>query len=1458
MRRRRFVLATERLESRRVLTADFSTLSAGAVDQINWQGLAVDAFQDRWVVSFDTATAGQPFTTLVSTSGAPGWSVTDLGSGFYSLATPGAGIDAVSYWAAAAPGVVYVEPDFVIAPTLTPNDSSYSQLWGLSNTGQSGGVVDVDIDAPEAWNITTGSRSVVIGVIDSGVDVSHPDLAANIWRNPGEIPGNGIDDDRNGFIDDVSGWDFVSNDNTPQDGDGHGTHVAGTIGAVGNNGRGVVGVNWEVSILPLKFLDDSGSGSTAAAIAAINYATALRNSGVNIVATNNSWGGGGFSTALQTAISRHNDAGIVFVAAAGNESTNNDAIPSYPANYNLPNVISVAAIDRSDQLASFSNYGRTTVDLAAPGVSIYSTTPGNSYATYSGTSMASPHVAGVVGLLAAANPAATVAEIRAALFDTVVPVAGLAGRMVTGGRLNAAAALEQIAPITGPRVISVSPAGQVEPPVSQFQVVFSQEILAASLVVANFELVGAGVDASFGTSDDVSITIPASGILQSPAGTVTISLGANLPDDSYRLTLLGTGANPLRNLAGDPLQGGQDAVSQFVVRTPVPPPPAPLEPNDTLATATAALPVGVREAEFSGVIGDGTNGTRDVDLFSVVLVGGQTLDVTVAAQAISSSLDSYLRLFNATGTQLGANDDSGGSLDSRLSFTAPASGTYYVGVSGYGNSSYNPTAGSGTTAGSTGPYIVSFVQTAPPYEPNDSLDQATQVVLASNAGSFDAAIGDGGYGSSDVDLFGIQLITGQQLTLGVSASGAGSSFDSFLRLFDATGQQLATNDDAGGSSNSSLMYTATADATVFVGVSGSGNSVYSPLTAGSGTAGSTGTYRLDISLSDPPPPPPPVNPGEPNDTIATATVGLTAAIDEATLDGTIGDGVSGTQDVDIFSVTLGSGDVLEVAVQAQAIGSGLDSYLRLFNDAGTQLAANDDFGGTLDSGMSFTATGAGTFYLGVSGYGNARYSPVTGAGAVAGSTGAYRLVLRRTEPVTLGPLEPNDSLAQATPVPLVNGEARMEAIVGDGSSGAQDVDLFAVNLIAGDQLTVDVAARELGSSLDSYLRLFDATGQQLAFNDDFGGSLDSYLDYTASTSGTYYVGVSGYRNASYSPLTAGSGTAGSTGTYAVSFAVVGEESPPPLEPNDTLATASVGLAAGADAAAIPGVIGDGAAGNRDVDLYSVSLEAGDLLNAFVTAQADGSTLDSYLRVFTASGTQVASNNNSGISRDSSISYTATATGTYFVGVSGSRNSRYSPTNGTGTRTGSTGPYTLSLDRVVPPLESNDSLADATQVVPVNGTAGFAAVIGDGLYGSRDVDLFSFSLVAGQQLTIDVTARDSGSSLDSYLRIFDAAGQELAANDDSSGSWDSFLLFTAPSAGTYSAGLSGYGNSRYTATQSGTGTTGSTGNYQLDFFFASAGTSAPLVSARATTASRPSAALSTDVFRLIALLAASDP
>ena len=218
------------------------------------------------------------------------------------------------------------------------------------------------------------SANVLVGVIDTGVDYNHPDLAANIWTNPGEIAGNGIDDDGNGYIDDVHGYDFVNNDGDPMDDNGHGTHFSGTIGGVGNNGIGVAGVNWNVKIMALKFLDSGGSGSTANAVAGVQYATMM---GVDV--TSNSWGGGGFSQALYDAIDAAGAANIAFVAAAGNNGANNDTSPAYPAAYDLPNIISVAATDDNDELASFSNYGAASVDLGAPGVDILSTLPGNQY-----------------------------------------------------------------------------------------------------------------------------------------------------------------------------------------------------------------------------------------------------------------------------------------------------------------------------------------------------------------------------------------------------------------------------------------------------------------------------------------------------------------------------------------------------------------------------------------------------------------------------------------------------------------------------------------------------------------------------------------------------------------------------------------------------------------------------------------------------------------------------------------------------------------------------------------------------------------------------------------------------------------------------------------------------------------------------------------------------------------------
>ena len=333
------------------------------------------------------------------------------------------------------PNVRFAEPNYIVSSDdipFAPNDAMRSDLWGLHNLGQSGGTLGADINAPEAWaGGNTGSANVVIGVIDSGIDYTHPDLDANIWVNPNETPGNNFDDDGNGYVDDVRGWDFVNNDNDPMDDNGHGTHVAGTIGAEGDNGSGVVGVNWNVRLMPLKFLAANGSGDIANAISAVLYAAKFKSDGANVVRiTNNSWGGGRKSSAMQDAIA---NSGSLFVAAAGNGGTNQLA---YPAGYNNVNVLSVAATDHNDNLATFSNYSSNWVDLAAPGVNIVSTYKGGQYRSLNGTSMASPHVAGAAGLVLAGSPGLSVAQLKAQLMDTVDQVPSLAGKSVTGGRLN--------------------------------------------------------------------------------------------------------------------------------------------------------------------------------------------------------------------------------------------------------------------------------------------------------------------------------------------------------------------------------------------------------------------------------------------------------------------------------------------------------------------------------------------------------------------------------------------------------------------------------------------------------------------------------------------------------------------------------------------------------------------------------------------------------------------------------------------------------------------------------------------------------------------------------------------------------------------------------------------------------------------------------------------------------------
>jgi subtilisin family serine protease len=372
------------------------------------------------------------------------------------------------------PDVEYAEPNYLrharsLAPTpFIPDDPYFGQQWGLRNTGTFlGGVAGADIKAPDAWSLTVGSHDVVIAVIDSGIDYTHPDLAGNIWSNPGEADcANGLDNDGNGFVDDCRGWNFVANNNAPLDDAGHGTFVSGIIGAMGNDGTGIAGVMWHVQLMPLKMLDANGDGSVADEAAAIDYVVMMKKTkGINIKAINASFGGGDFSNTEYTAISKANDEGILMISAAGNGSyheigLNDDFVPEYPASYGLPNIIAVAATDQNDNLADWSNFGPNSVDVAAPGVYILSDLssaqgvvpctgevhPGLDFCD--GTSFSVAFVTGLAGLLNTAYPDFSADQIRSTILRYVDVLPSLENRVSTGGRINAFKAVSSLMPPT--------------------------------------------------------------------------------------------------------------------------------------------------------------------------------------------------------------------------------------------------------------------------------------------------------------------------------------------------------------------------------------------------------------------------------------------------------------------------------------------------------------------------------------------------------------------------------------------------------------------------------------------------------------------------------------------------------------------------------------------------------------------------------------------------------------------------------------------------------------------------------------------------------------------------------------------------------------------------------------------------------------------------------------------------
>ena len=337
------------------------------------------------------------------------------------------------------PAVRLIEPNYLVHADAVPNDPSFAIQWALQNTGQQGGTPGADIHAVAAWDQTTGSNQVVVAIVDTGMDLTHPDLVSNLYTNPAEVPGNGLDDDGNGLVDDVHGFDFANFDADPSDDNGHGTHVAGTIGAHGDNGIGVAGVVWHLRLLPLKFLDAGGTGTTADAVDCVDYAVLA---GASVI--NASWGSPERSQALELAIQGANDEGVLFVAAAGNTGSSNDTFGSYPASFPEPNVIAVGASSRTDDRASFSNFGVNGVDLFAPGVQILSTLPHGLYGLNSGTSMAAPHVTGALALLKSRFPGMGAPTMKSVLLAATDRIPALSGLCVSGGRLNAARMLEGV------------------------------------------------------------------------------------------------------------------------------------------------------------------------------------------------------------------------------------------------------------------------------------------------------------------------------------------------------------------------------------------------------------------------------------------------------------------------------------------------------------------------------------------------------------------------------------------------------------------------------------------------------------------------------------------------------------------------------------------------------------------------------------------------------------------------------------------------------------------------------------------------------------------------------------------------------------------------------------------------------------------------------------------------------
>lgn len=1041
----------EHLEGRALLSSSsvqdlLGPVIPGYSEIVEWYGSPLKVKSGSWLISMDGYVGNQVAEGLAlrvaAELGVTAESVRSIARGRWAELTTKGNVTEAAVRAIEnrIPGVTAISPNRLYDIERTPNDSGFPAQWWAQNTGQfigRAGTPGADIHATQAWETTVGSRSVIIGVTDTGLDYNHPDLAANVWTNPGEIPGNGIDDDNNGYTDDVHGWDFGENDNdATNDIVGHGTNVAGCIAALGNNGVGIAGVAWTASLLPLKVADSAGGLSEAGIIAANDYATMMRQRGINIAATNNSYGGiaGTFYDDLpdgrnpeKDSIAAYLASGGTFIAAAGNDSLDNDStFQAFPASYNLPGVIAVAATNNQDTITGFSNYGLENVDLGAPGEDIYTTFRFGDgqygYSYTSGTSFSSPITAGAVALLRTINPALTAPQIREILINSADPVPSLQGRTVSGGRLNVDRALK-LAFTAGPQIRSVTPGPVTAPndvntnlPIQSVTVTLSKPINATVLQNAGLSaasLKRAGADTQLGSGDD--ITIPISGVTLSPtnAKVVVISLnlsglpGQRLPFDRYRLTLNDVA---FRDLDGNYLNGnttgGSDATYDFSVIAPG----GANETNDALGTATRITFDTSGTATFAGAaVGNGLFGANDVDLYRIdVASGGQiTAEVKAKRLSIPSTLDGVLRLFDASGRELARSDQFFGA-DPYIDYFVAIQGTYYVGVSGFGNLNYNPkiaASGSPQSQGTYDLFLTATLFTSDVVSSGGALPAALPIPPAGTSGTTvttlfitdNRQILDMNVRLLITHEYRSDLIVSLRSPAGTTVQlinrrgGAGANFGSAansttLLLDDEAPNAIADINTQDGSGT----YRPDANLSAFDGQAALGLWTLTINDAAAIHAGALVSFGIDFTPSTDV-----YGPFEINDTRLSAKelFEITAAggVGAAIRDGFLGDGGFGLFDRDIFFFAAEAGTTLTATSSSFGL---LNSALRLFDSAGNQLAVSSPVESLGASIRNYIFNSGGVFYIAVSESTNVDYNiEVVTSGLPASTTGDYRLEL---------------------------------------------------------------------------------------------------------------------------------------------------------------------------------------------------------------------------------------------------------------------------------------------------------------------------------------------------------------------------------------------------------------------------------------------------------------------------------